>query len=170
MAKHSRVAGGNEGSESYNNRLVEALYERDLPAFKKCLKEGVNPNKHLEAEDMPLLHYIALAGMPEFIPPLLDAGADINHRIGGATTIMWLAMVGVLPEQKQCAAVLIKKRGADLGVKKGSRTALDTAVAWRNVDVAKSLNDAHAPCSKASRVKLEALLSSTRGGGHGSPG
>ena len=148
--------------QSRDKRLVRALYDRDLIEFKKCLQEGANPNG-VEETDMPLLHYAAIAGLTRFLPPLLEAGADIDRRLENNTALMWLAFLAVTPGQKRCASILIEC-GADLAAKGTIGTALDVAVSWRKADVARLLHEAHGPCKHATRIKLRALLSSGHSG------
>src|SRR5665213_164673 len=88
-----------DNPQSHDKCLVRALYARDLIKFKECLQEGANPNG-VEDTGMPLLHYVALTGMAEFLAPLLQAGADINCRMEGNTALMWLAFQGVLDQQQ----------------------------------------------------------------------
>ena len=118
--------------------LFDASVEGDDSRVRELLAAGGNPNKYVDEEGVPALHWVTLRGHDDVLSTLIKSGADLNIQGKWGETAVHRAVVN-----RDCSilATLIRA-GADLNLKNlNGQTALFWAVerGYRRVEVTTAL-------------------------------
>jgi len=125
--------------------LFDAIEANDLPAVKRCIENGADPNL-CDNDNMPLLHWAVLCrSSPKIIAYLVEQGVNINYKnCCGDTAIHYCTQLpyDFGPYVKPSLEVLdcLLRLGCDVNdINHGGKTLLCEAVKYEDIETTKFL-------------------------------
>jgi ankyrin repeat protein len=150
--------------ERIDNLLLNCIENGDIPGVKQACESGANAN--LRVDGIPILHIVAIRGLPAMVNALIASGADVDARDESRlTALMYVAFLASGEPHDRVLDGLIEA-GADIHAKHelSGRTAIDMAAQFLNADSVRLLSVAGAtPTTILSKQWAREALARTSG-------